>query len=164
MENYAVPSLLVWTAVFFIFSLMISILYTIYYFYSKYNKKDIALIIDKTNKWRMHYLNFTGKGRITVEGKTYVLAQDCGKLNSKGKALYVFSENKPTPLNWEYNKAKWLDADTLMSVINNDIVKQIVKPTDAARDMLILLGAIGGILAGLASILILLIQVGVIKA
>lgn len=125
--------------------------------------KDRLIIIDKNNRWNITYINLKGKDQVKIKNKAYFLKEEAGLLNNKGKALYVFSENKPTPLSLNYSKIEWLDSESLMGVINNKLVQQIVRPTDAFKDSLMLFGAIGGMIAGLSSVFLLLQQLGVIN-
>jgi hypothetical protein len=133
----------------------------IIYYWKKYNK-DVILLIDKSNRFLLYYVDIGGSKNVKIGEHAYFFNEDCAKLNTRGKALYIFSQGKPTPLKIDYNKHAWLDSDTLLPVINNELVKQIVKPTDPAKEMMILLGAIGGVVAGIASIVILLIQLGIV--
>ena len=121
---------------------------------------DLIIFIDQSDRWKMVFDKIGSKSMYENEGKKYVLGDAI--LNRKGKALYIFSNNKPAPLSISYNKAKWLNSESLMAVINNKLVQQLVKTTDNFKDSLILFGAIGGMIAGLASVLILLKQFGVL--
>lgn len=136
--------------------------WAIFYVYSKFDK-DVILLIDKSNRFTLYYTAIRGSKSVKIGNDVYFLNEDSAKLNYKGKALYIFSQGKPTALSISYNKSSWLDSDTLLPVINNEIVKQIVKPTDPVKDLMFMLGAIGGIIAGISSIVILLIQLGVLN-
>lgn len=160
MVNYAISSKILWFIIIFIFSLLIFIAFLIYKYYSFF-LKDIMIIIDKNNRWRLIYTKFTGDKK-EIDNKVYFLTENHGILNRKGKALFIFSENRPNPLQLGYNSAKWLTGESLMGIINNKLAQQIVKPKDNFKDILYLYGSIGGLIAGLASVIILLIQLGVI--
>lgn len=77
-------------------------------------------------------------------------------------SLYIYSEGKPQPLIIDYNTSKWLSSDSMMSVINNKLIQKLVQPSNKALDSLMLFGALGGILAGISSALILLKTFGVL--
>ncbi len=163
MNTYAVSSGWIWGTIVFIFLLLGGGGYFIFSLIKKFYT-DIVIMIDKNNRWRIFYQKIKGRSSLKMGTKSYMFLPDAGLLNYKGKALYVFSEDKPEPMAIGYKKVSWLDASSLSGVINNKLVQQIIKPVDKFVDMLIILGAIGGILAGLASILILLIQTGVISS
>lgn len=162
MNSYAVP---LWLIIFFL-SFQLLLLTIITYFTMDWLKKffsDKIMILDKTNRWKMHYKNTYGAESINIGKKKYFL-KGTPPLNKLGRAFFVFSENKPMPLELNYNKAGWLSAETLKDVINNKIVQQIVKPTERIVEILLILGAIGGVIAGLASVVNLLISTGVIQS
>ena len=128
----------------------------------KEKKLDVLLFIDKSNRWSMVRDKLTGMSSYSYRQKKYMLADNASILNSKGKSLFVFSENKPAPLVLKYNESKWLSSDSIMSILNNDLIQKLVKTGDSIKDGLILFGAIGGMIAGIASIVIMLKQFGVL--
>lgn len=160
MNSFIVPEIVVWMVLAFIFILMGSIILLIMRIMSNI-KSDKVLFIDKNNRWRLENDNFAGKTKISREKAVYYLSEDGGMVNKRGKSLYVFSENKPQPMKLKYNKSQWLDSTSLKGMINNDLVQLIIK-SGKKDDMLLVLGAIGGLIAGLASVIILLIQLEVI--
>lgn len=129
--------------------------------YWKILRKDTLIFIDKSNRWNEIKDNVRGMTSYTYLQKKYMLADNCSLLNKKGKSLFIFSENKPAPLKLGYNESKWLTSESIMSILNNDLIQKLVKTSDAFKDSLILFGAIGGLIAGIASIVILLKQFGV---
>lgn len=128
----------------------------------KKDKLDMAIFIDKSNRWSSLSRNLYGADKLKHKEREYLLAEDCGLINKKGKALYVFSENKPAPLKLRYNDSRWLSSESIMSILNNDLIQKLVRPTNALADSLMLFGSIGGVIAGIASVLILLKQFGVL--
>lgn len=162
MESYAVSSWIIWTVLIFIFILLGCIVFLFVQLLIK-GKKDSIIMFDKNMRWKQFFLDLKGHEAFEYKDGYYPLQQDLGSLNSKGKVLYIFNEGKPTPLKLTSNDTKWWDAKTLQALIHNKMAQQIVKPTDKFVDMLIIMGAIGGIIAGLSSAVILLIQLGVIK-
>lgn len=121
---------------------------------------DCIIFIDKSNRWLMIRDKLKDSSTYSYGGKKYIIGE--GILNKRGKALHIFSENKPNALDIKYNTAKWLSSESLMSVINNKLIQQLVRTSDTFTDKLILFGALGGILAGISSAIILLKQFGVI--
>lgn len=123
--------------------------------------KDTIIFIDKSNRWVEIKENVRGMNSYTHLNKKYLLADNCSLLNKKGKSLFIFSENKPAPMKLSYNESTWLTSESIMSILNNDLIQKLVKTSDALRDGFILFGAVGGMIAGIASIVILLKQFGV---
>lgn len=161
MVTYNVASWIIWAVLIFIL-LFLGLLGYVLSLYVKRIFLDCVIFIDKNDRWTMHFTKLYGE-TLKMNEKIYYLQEKAGIVNRRGKALFIFSEGQPQPLHISYNKTNWLDSDSLMAVINNKLVQQIVKPTDSFKDNLILFGAIGGILAGMASLLILLIQLGVVN-
>ena len=129
----------------------------------KMRRKDILIFLDKNLRWDIIYTNISGLETYSHNGKSYHLHESAGLLNKRGKSMYVFTINVPTPLHIKKNTTEWLSGESLDGVIKNKIVQQIVKPTDKFLDLLVILGSAGGILAAISSIIILLITLGVIK-
>lgn len=153
------------TFILLIVSILIFVGAIIYFLYIWWGlrKKDYVILIDKNNRWKLKRIALFDKTDISVSGKTYNLIAECGLLNTKGKVLYIFSENKPSPLKLTYNRQEWLSSETIMNLINNKYIQLLMKATQTGiKDMLLIYGAIGGILAGCSSILILLKTFGVI--
>ena len=145
--------------------MMILLMMVIFYIIIKWWQTKIAdymIFIDKSNRWSMVRDTLKDTDTYSFKNKKYFLTNESGLLTSRGKALYVFSENKPQPMKLEYNNAKWLTSDSMMSIINNKLIQKLVRTEDPFFDKLILFGAIGGLIAGMASILILLKQFGVL--
>jgi hypothetical protein len=123
--------------------------------------KDTLIFIDKSNRWSIVKDNVRGMTSYSHLQKKYLLADNCSLLNKKGKSLFIFSENKPAPLKLRYNASTWLTSESIMSILNNDLIQKLVKTSDSFKDSLIMFGAIGGFIAGIASVVILLKQFGV---
>lgn len=128
----------------------------------RYNNADKILMIDKDNRWKLYHPKLYGKKHFTLDKKKYLLIEKSGIVSEKGKALYVFSENKPEPMQISYNAAKWLDSESIMNVINNELLKMMLKATKTAQGVL-LFGAIAAIIGAAASCMMFLSQVGVLN-
>ncbi len=126
-----------------------------------YKKFDVMIFIDKSNRWSMVRAKLSELSSYEHKDKKYLLADDSSLVNEKGKSLFVFSENKPAPMKLEYNDSKWLSSESIMSIINNDLIQKLVQTSNSLKDSLILFGAIGGMIAGIASVIIMLRQFGV---
>ena len=161
MVTYILSDKLIWSVIAFIFVLLGMTLWVLNSNWKK-KKLDRVILIDKNNRWREYYDKLFSKSAITIDNKKYFLVEDCGLVNEKGKSLYIFSENKASPLKIKYNDSQWIDAKSLLGMINNDLIQKMVRPTSPAVEQLLMIGAIGGIIAGLSSVVILLIQMGVI--
>ena len=158
--NIATPLWVLLTLFFLFLVTCVFLILLIFKLRSKYNT-DTAIYIDKTNRWLVEEGNFSGKDKLDYKGKAYFLVEGSGLINKRGKALYIFSEGKPQPLKLDYNTSKWLDSKSLMAIINNQLVRQIVQPSDTAKDRFLMLGAIGGIIAGVCSVVVLAKTLGI---
>lgn len=117
---------------------------------------DAVIFIDKSNRWKIIWDKVRDTQTYEYDKKTYFLKEDSSMLNSRGKSLHIFSEGKPSPLTIKYNKAEWITSGSMMAIINNKLIQKLVQPVNAFVDNLLLFGSIGGMIAGIASILILL--------
>lgn len=161
MSNTFLLPIWVLYIIMFLFLSMSGLLYFIFKKYVSLLSSDKVILIDKENRWQLHDIESKGKDKITLMKKDYILTPECSLLNQKGKSLHIFSENVAAPMNIAYKKSEWLDAESLKAIMNNKLVQMIVQPRDSAKDMLIMYGAIGGIIAGVASIVIILKTAGV---
>lgn len=123
---------------------------------------DRLLLIDKDGRWKEYFRKFYGNETTRIGRQTYSLTPEAGLLNSWGRSLYIFFENNPTPLKIKGHKADWISSETLTAVMNNDIVRDIVTPKTPMDKLMMILAGIGGTIAGLASLVNLLIAIGVI--
>lgn len=138
-------------------------LYYIWIYYSEKWFKDYVILISSSNRFRIVRMELKNKSILNYENKKYYLKEDCALLNSSGKLIYVFSENKPTPLKISYNKVEWLTSDTLMASINNELIKLMVKPKEKLLDILIIIGSIASIICCFICIFIVAKIFGYIK-
>lgn len=159
--NVAIPIWLFWTLCGFIVILLGSCAFIWWYFWNK-DRTDKVLFFDKNMRWHLLPYNLTGHDRLEAGTKTYFLNENLGFLNKKGKSLYIFHENNAQPMVIDKHSGKWLDPESLKGIINNKLVQLMLKPADEFKDTMLLLGAIGGMIAGISSAIILLIQTGVI--
>ena len=161
MVNVAVPIWAIWTTLGFILVLIGAVLFIIYLRWTE-NNTDKIIFFDKNMRWSMEARNVKYMDVLEKNKKTYFLTENFGHLNNKGKSLYIFNENNAQPLKIVEHKSEWLSPESLKGVINNKLVQLMLKPSDKFVDTLLILGACGGMVAGLASGVILLIQLGVI--
>lgn len=158
MKPIVIHPIIFYLFLFMMFTIFCAFLWFVWAFIKRY-VRDTLIFLEKTNRWKIIYDKIGSNPFYTYKNKKYVTNE--GILNRKGRALFVFSEGKPNPMEVKYNNTKWLSSDSLMSIINNKLVQQLVKTSDDFKDKLIMFGAIGGILACIASILILLKTFGV---
>ena len=150
---------------YFLFIIMtLSMGFSIFLFIHQFLKerKDTVIIIDESNRWFIAKQDLKDKTKFVYKEKAYFLREDASVLNNKGRALWIFSKNKPSPMKICYNEAKWLSSEALMGAINNELIKMMVQPRNTGKDILLLVGALGGVIAGISSVLILLKQFGVL--
>ena len=162
LKPIAVPSFFIYFAL-FIFVMMICLLLMIFFKFIKLTSTDKLIFIDKANRWNMLHVNLKNLDDYSYKNSMYFLTDKGSMTNKKGKALYVFSEGKPEPMVISYNKNEWVTSESLMAIINNKLIQKLVQTSDSFKDTLLLWGSIGGIMAGIASVLILLKQFGIIK-
>lgn len=162
MEQILIQPIILYIVIFIFLILFGSVVYLGWLFFKEYNF-DSVILIDKSNRWNLVKARLSQYDKFTHKKKVYFLVQNIALLNEKGKALYIFSEDKPTPLEIGYNKNQWLSSANLMSIINNEVAKKIVKESNKFSDILTMFGSLGGILVGVSSVLVLLIVTGVIK-
>lgn len=163
--TYAVPKWVVISSIVAIFSSLFSVVYFMFMLW-KEKKSDKTIIIDKSNNWKLFSDKTIGKKKIKLDGLFYRLDADNGGglLNRKGKILNIFSWDNPLPMKIKYNTAaNYLTSESLEAAIQNEVVQKIVRPVDPVKEMLIVLGAVGGMISGISSVIILLIVTGVIK-
>ena len=123
---------------------------------------DTLIFIDKSNRWKLIRDRLLDSSTYIHNKKEYLLPDDSSILSSQGRSLFIFSEGKPNPLKIGYNKAAWVSSDSMMSIINNKLIQKLVQLSDKFRDNFLLIGAVGGMIAGISSIVILLKTFGVI--
>ena len=161
MVNVSIPIWLFWTMLGALLLLFLACGFIWYYFWSK-DKTDKVIMFDKNMRWSILPTNTKTQDFLEQNKKSYFFKEDLGFLNKNGKSLYIFSENNSAPLKIQNYKSEWLSPETLKGVINNKLVQMMIKPTDKMIDTMIILGAIGGMIAGLSATVLLLMQLGVI--
>lgn len=162
MQPISMPFWLLIGFFIFILTLMGGLVWFIW-LYWRNRLQDVIIFIDKNLRWNMVFCKLKNKETYSYLKKTYHLNQEAGILNTRGKAMYIFTQNVPTAMKITKNKTEWLNSESLDGVIKNKIIQQIVKPTDKFMDMLLLFGSIGGILAALSSLIVLAITLGILK-
>ena len=160
-EAILVSMRIIWIFLIFIFMLILAAFFPVFMLV-RYRTTDKIIIIDQNNRWRLFSMKLFGKNKFNMKEKTYFLKEDAALISEKGKSLFIFSENKTQPIKITYNKAAWLDSESLKNLINNNLLQLMLK-ANKKQDFIIILGAIGGAVAGLASVLTLLIVTGVFK-
>lgn len=143
-----------------LFFLGIAVTFCIMYFRLKWTDK--LIFIDKSKRWWMLEKNIKQEEVINIDKMAYSTHKDAALLNRKGKALFIFSVNNPLPMKLDWKSSEWLSSETLMNTINNELIKKLVQLESKIKDLFLLLGAIGGIIAGIASVIILLRTYGAI--
>lgn len=158
--NYQVPGL--WLLIFlFLFLAVIGFaLFFLGKWFSRY-RTDLILMIDKNNRFSLIPTDLRYRNDITIRNCKYFLHPKAGLVSKSGKALYILAENKTAPLQVNYDKAEWIDAKSLMSMINNEVIKLLTKTT-SGLDSFLMLGAIAAMIAAIAGILTALKVLGVL--
>lgn len=162
MVAYNINEWIIWLTLVFILLILGFALFLIWIIW-KQKKQDKILIIDKNNRWSLTSTQLWGRDSIEINKKKYMLTEEGGILNRRGNALYIFGENKSLPIILKHDKIQFLTSETLMKIINNKVIQKMIEASGGKPDLFLLLGAIGGIIAGLSATLLLLIQTGVIN-
>lgn len=124
---------------------------------------DYALIVDKGRRFEIIRGSFGKQSKIKIDGKTYYLKDESILRNKRGRVFAAYSYGKSEPLNITYNSVEWLSSDSIQSILQNEAIQAIVRTNTRGKDVILILGALGGILAGIASIFIILVTTGVIN-
>lgn len=162
MVAYSVDKWIIWLVIAFFISLLFTILMLVISIV-KIRRSDKILIVDKNNRWRWIDTKIKNKD-IYNEGKNaYRLDPDAGLVSNKGKALFFFSEGKPTPLNIKYSKTSWLDSTSMNSFLTNNVIQKILMPKDKFLDIMIILAGVSSAISLIISAINLLIITGVIQ-
>lgn len=162
MKSFAFPMWLIWIIV-IVIAILIGIIFFLLIKDYKRKKLDKIIFINQDNRWEEKTLNLKGFDFLNLGNSTYELTPNTALLNKRGKSLFIFSKNQPIPMGIKYRS--WYDVDTksLQAKIKNMDLQKIARGSDAIKDILLLIGAIGGIIAGISSLLILAIQLGIIS-
>ena len=129
--------------------------------------KDRVILVNKDNSLSFYTVNTKNKTFIVIDKKTYPLDSEAVH-TTKGKLFwkktYVFNENSSKPRKLTYIKDVQLSAESITKVMNDDAIQRLSKKAiDPGLQMMLILGAIGGLLASVASIVLLLRDLGIIK-
>ena len=105
------------------------------------------------------------QGKVEFSDKLYNLADaHTSSTFPKWKKIYVFDEGFPVGRRLEHRKDSWYSPQTLQKIVNDVRIKMLTKePIDKNTKLFIILGAIAGFLAALASLVSLAINLGIIK-
>ena len=141
------------------------------YFIQEWLRSDTLIFVNKDNTIDVITRIIKKEERIAGKierGKHDYLMEPAGVTNTKKfpqwRKIFVWDEGIPTPRQILYRKDAWFGTETVQKILNDTRIKQMTKdPIDPQTKMFIILGAAGGILAALASAVVLLIELGIIK-
>lgn len=124
---------------------------------------DYGIIIDKGNRFDIIRGKFSHQDKIEYGDSDYFLKDEAILRNRRGRVLAVWSSGRPAPMKLSYNSSEWLSGSSIRASLNNEAIQKIVRPANPGKEVILLLGAIGGIIAGISAVLILLITTGVLN-
>ena len=162
----SIITIILWIAGVFFFSMMGICIY----FLQQWLRSDTIIFVNKDGtidiKTRIIKKDERVKGYIQKGKFTYAL-EPTGIHNTKSfpnwKKIYIWDEGISMPRKVEYRKDFWFSPETITKILNDTRIKMLTKePIDPATKIFILLGAIAGILAAIASIINLAISLGII--
>lgn len=161
MAVYGVTS---FQAYIFLFLYAVLFCFIIYFLFKwiRHTYSDIIIFISRDGRFNIKYTKLKDAKKVDYADGEYKLVEDSAILNRKGKSLYVFSVGNPVPLLLRYKKAEWLSSESIKAMLNNELIQKIVNPVNSTEKVLLLIGALGGIIAGLASLIILAMELGII--
>lgn len=137
------------------FVFIITIVILIWWIWNFYNK-DIFLLFDKNMRWKMIFTDTKGKNAIKYKDSLYEINEEATYLNKKGRSLNVYCHDKYNPLKIDYNGSQWLDGKSIQALINNEIVKEVVKPSENLIDrffwLIVLLSIISTIIVSVVAL------------
>jgi hypothetical protein len=102
--------------------------------------KDIQIFLDRDNRFILTQYKIE-KSIVYHENQKYNIIEDCVILNYRGKALTIHSVGKPTPLKLTYNKAEWIENDTIKVMVKNELLRYIMQPNTPIKDLILMIGA-----------------------
>jgi hypothetical protein len=141
------------------------------YFLQEWLRSDTIMIVNKDGSIRIKTRIITKDERIAgqiKDGKHTYILEPMGVHTSKSfpqwKKIYVFDEGISMPRKIEYRKDAWFSTETIQKILNDTRIKMLTKEAlDPQIKLFIILGAIAGFLAAVASIINLMINLGIIK-
>lgn len=127
---------------------------------------DIQVFITKENRFELNFTEISSKNKtqkqFEYDGDKYFVFPKCMLLNNKGKSFSIYSKGKPQPREINYNESKWLDNQSINSILNNELIPKLLQPNIGWRDILLIIVTITSIGAFLIVIFIALKIFGVI--
>jgi len=124
---------------------------------------DIQIFITKENRFEMNFSNLQGKKDFKYENENYFNIVNCSIPNTKGKVLSLHCKGKPQPLTISYNETKWLDNQSINSIMTNEMIPKLLKSKDFLQDLLLILSVVFSFIACAVIIIVALKLFGVIK-
>lgn len=162
MAVIQVDSIIVWGALGFIILLFGLLGYMLYKRYTE-GRDDFIIMLSKVGRWRLIRMMVRSSSIFKLNTGSYTVEEKTAIPDHKGRILLVYSEGKPEPMHLEYSKSEWLTSDALTTTLDNELLKRMVQLPMAAKDILMLIGAIAACLALIASVINLLKTFGVLK-
>jgi hypothetical protein len=128
MVSYLVPDWIIWAVLGFFLLMSILVLFFLFKWLKVTRWSDIHVVVKGDNRASVEYTNFRGEMLKDERNKQVYHTPYEAALNfGKGKQLFIHTWNQPQPLKISANRTTWLNSDTLMSVMNNEIIKFILR-------------------------------------
>lgn len=161
MQQFLIPEWLVWLslAVLILFGAAATFLTLLIH---KSKKDDYILMLDGEKSFRVIRTKIKERMKYEDGAKFYPLLRDAMRVSDKGRKLFIFEANKPNALKIEGNKEKWITAEALKEVINNEIIKLMLKVSDK-KEILILIAMAASCIGAFCSMLVAAKIFGLIK-
>lgn len=161
MKNFLIPEWIVFSFISFLLVCFIAICGLILWLLRVLKGTDKVIILDGEKGAILRHTNI--KGESWKDGnKLYNADYEACKYLKNGKKLYIWNYNKPQPLMIHANKIDWMNSDTIMSTINNEIIKFILK-VQASAEMMMQIIMISSIISAISGIMMFLKIFGILK-
>ena len=125
--------------------------------------KDKVIFVRKDEGIDLFTVNLKKKTHVIIEEGVYPLSGKAVKFTSKGHRIVAFDEgNYLAPRILEHKSDKWLDSKTAWKVMNDEHIKKLMTVETPVKDIMMYIGIAGSIVAGIASVISVLIQLGIV--
>lgn len=138
----------------------------------KWLPEDYVLMVCKNGKLNLlskkPYISKKSKKTvINFDGQEYPIVKNCSHEMDGSffwKRLWVFDEHQVRGRKLDYCKDTWLDTETYRAIVNDVRIQRLSKHEEEFIKIILIVVLITAVLSGIASVINLLINLGIIKA
>ena len=126
--------------------------------------KDKVIFVRKDDGVDLFTVNLKKKTHVVIENGVYPISGLAVKFTSKGHRIISFDEgNYLAPRVIQHKSDNWLDSQTAWKVMNNKHIQQLMTIQTPVKDIMLYIGVVGSVVAGIGSVVSVLLQMGIIK-